>query len=120
MKVSLKWFVSMLLIGAFASLLLALVDTGHRAKWLTSAGLIFDIAGISQLDIVSFMEKLHDRFGDTERFPYGPPSYITRRIIDNPGTPIRNWIAAKAFYEPRTGFHMLVIGFLLQLAGTWV
>jgi hypothetical protein len=119
MKIGLKWFVSILLIGALTSLLLALMDTSHRAKWLSSAGLIFDIAGISQLDIVGFMEKLLERYGDTDRFPYGPPSHITRRIIDNPDTPIRNWIAAKTFTEPKTGYYMLVVGFFLQLAGTW-
>ena len=43
MKPQLKRFVSALLIGAIVALLLAFIDPGYRGKWLTSAGLMFDI-----------------------------------------------------------------------------
>jgi hypothetical protein len=84
----LKRFVSVLLIGAIVALLLTFIDPGHRGKWLTSAGLMFDIAGIAQLDIVGFMEAIFERYGDETKYPGGPPSHITRRIIDDPGSPI--------------------------------
>jgi hypothetical protein len=119
MTPGLKVFVSLLLVGAVACLGIAVVDHGHSGKWLSSAGLMFDIAGIAQLDIVGFFQKILDRYGDENKYPYGPPSHITRRIIDNPDTPARNWIERNLFYEHRTGFYMIVIGFFLQLAGTW-
>jgi hypothetical protein len=121
MKPGLKVFVSLLLVGAIACLGMAVADRGHSGKWLSSAGLMFDIAGIAQLDIGSFFQTILDRYGDEKKYPYGPPSHITRRLFadDNPGQPIRSWIKRKLFFEHQTGFYMIVIGFALQLAGTW-
>ncbi|SRR5258708_1347717 len=119
MKPGLKVFVSLLLTGAVVCLGIAFVDHGRSGKWLSSAGLMFDIAGIAQLDIVGFFEEILNRYSDEKKYPYGPPSHITRRIIDNPDTPVPNWIGRKLFYEHQTGFHLIVAGFLLQLAGTW-
>jgi hypothetical protein len=119
MKPGLKWFVSALLLGAAVALVLAFSFPIYRGKWLTSAGLMFDIAGIAQLDIVGFMEHIAERYSNEEKYPYGPPGHITRRIIADESAPIINWVKQKLFYEPRSGFRMIVIGFALQLAGTW-
>jgi hypothetical protein len=121
MKPSLKIFVSILLVGALSSLLLALFDHAHSGKWLSSAGLMFDIAGIAQLDIGTFFQVLLDRYSDDEKYPKGPPSHFTRRLFAefNPDQPIRSWINDNLFYQHRTGFYLLVLGFVLQLIGTW-
>lgn len=119
MKPGLKVFVSLLLVGAVACLGIAIVDNSRSGKWLSSAGLMFDIAGIAQLDIVGFFEEILNRYGDEKKYPYGPPSHITRRIIDDPDTPVRNWIERKLFCDHQTGFYLIVAGFLVQLAGTW-
>jgi uncharacterized protein (DUF3820 family) len=109
MKPRLVRFVSVLLFGAIVILFIAFVDPIHRGKWLSSAGLISDIAGITQLDIVGFMEGIFENYSDLEKYPGGPPSHITRRIIDNPDTPMRNWFAQKIFYERQSGFYMIVV-----------
>ena len=119
MKPWLKVFVSILLVGAVGCLGVALVDHGRTGKLLSSAGLMSDIAGIAQLDIVGFFEKILDIYGDEKKYPYGPPSHITRRLSDDADTPVRNWIEQKLFYEHQTGFWLIVAGFVLQLAGTW-
>jgi hypothetical protein len=119
MKPGLMRFVSVLLIGALVAILFAFLDPIHRGKWLSSAGLMFDIAGIAQLDIVGFMDQIFEKYGDETKYPGGPPSHITRRIIENPETPIWNWIKQNLFYEHRSGFYMIVIGFVFQLVGTW-
>jgi hypothetical protein len=67
MKLGLKIFVSFLLAGAVACLFLAFSDHGRSAKWLSSSGLMFDIAGIAQLDIVGFFQKIIDRYSDEAR-----------------------------------------------------
>jgi hypothetical protein len=121
MKPWLKVFVSILLTGAIICLGLAIFDHSHSGKWLSSAGLMFDIAGIAQLDIVGFFEKILDRYGDEKKYPYGPPSHITRRLsaehID--GAPILNWLKQTLFYKHQTGFWLIVAGFVLQFFGTW-
>ncbi|WFU21293.1 hypothetical protein QA649_24620 [Bradyrhizobium sp. CB1717] len=111
-----------LLLSAFVCLAigfgLALPDI--RGKWVNSAGLLFDVSGVVQLHISGLFDEILSRYGDDEKYPFGPPSHITRRIIDNPDTPIRMWIRTQLFFEGRTGFYLLLAGFLFQLIGTWV
>jgi hypothetical protein len=89
------------------------------SKWLSTSGLLFDIAGIVQLEISGLFDKLFEQYNDVEKYPFGPPSNITRQIIDDPARPfttgLRNWL----FFEHRLGFYLIVLGCALQLAGVW-
>lgn len=91
------------------------------AKLLGSSGLFLDIAGIIQLEVSGVFDKWIERYGDIEKYPYGPPSHITRQIIHNhnPDTPIRSGIRNWLFFEHRTGVSLLLAGFVLQLSAVW-
>jgi len=89
------------------------------ARLIESAGLIFDIAGIVQLEISGLFEKFLNKYSDEKKYPYGPPSHITRRIIDDAEKPVQTWILNQIFYEHRSGFWLLVLGFLFQLLANW-
>ncbi|WP_439373157.1 hypothetical protein [Bradyrhizobium sp. DASA03120] len=91
-----------------------------RGKWVNSAGLMFDVGGVVQLHISGLFDRIVDEYGDEEKYPYGPPSHITRRIIDNPDEPVRMWIRGFLFFDANTGFYLLLAGFAFQLMGTWV
>jgi hypothetical protein len=95
MKPGLKRFVSVLLIGALVAIVFSFLDPVHRGKWLSSAGLMFDIAGIAQLDIVGFMDRIYERYSDEIKYPGGPPGHITRRLVADDAGPIVNWIKQK-------------------------
>jgi hypothetical protein len=103
-----------------ACLCAALGFVWDRGKWLTSAGLLFDLAGLVQLEISGLFERIVDRFGDEEEFPYGPPSHITHKIIDNPDTPVRTALRNFLFFDLKTGFRLIVLGVALQLVAVWV
>jgi len=90
------------------------------AKWVTTSGLLFDVAGLVQLKISGLFERVLDEFGNDEKYPYGPPSHITRMIIANPDTPMRTAFRDLAIFDTRTGFYLLIVGVALQLAGTWL
>lgn len=90
------------------------------AKLLGSSGLFLDIAGIIQLEVSGAFDKLIERYGDIKQYPYGPPSHVTRRIIDDPDAPIKTAIRNSLFFEHRTGIRLLVAGFVLQLCAVWV
>jgi len=89
-------------------------------KWIESAGLIFDIAGIVQLEIGGLFDRLLDKYADEKKYPYGPPSHITRQLSDEADRPIRAWLYNNTFYEHRTGFWLLVLGFVFQLWANWL
>jgi hypothetical protein len=77
------------------------------------------MAGIVQLEVTDFFRELFDEYGDVAKYPYGPPSHVTRQIIQNPDTPIRNETARLLFYRRKSGVWLLVLGSLLQIGGTW-
>jgi hypothetical protein len=121
-------FLLALSLAGLGSLALAFIIAGAQlhlwhvtiARLLSSSGLFFDIAGIIQLEISGAFEKVLEKYGDETAYPYGPPSYITRRIIDNPDTPIRTWPRNSMFFDHRTGIWLIVAGFILQLCGVWL
>jgi hypothetical protein len=116
-----KWpqkaiFVALLTAGVTS---LAMAATGSTSKWITSAGLCFDMAGIVQLEISGLLRRILDRYWDPDAHPYGPPSHEIRDFIENPDTPVRTFFRRYAFFDVRTGFYLLLIGFALQLLAAW-
>jgi hypothetical protein len=91
-----------------------------RGKWVNSAGLMFDVGGVVQLHISGLFDEIVQKYGNEEKYPFGPPSHITRRIIDDPARPIRMWIRTFLFLESTAGFYLLLAGFAFQFMGTWV
>ena len=56
-----------------------------------------------------------------ERYPYGPPSYITREIIDSPDQ--FEWLGLlrdRLFYQASTGFWLTVLGVTVEIVAVWV
>jgi hypothetical protein len=110
-------FLMLLLLCGVASVAMAV--HGPTGRWLTSAGLLFDISGIVQLEVSGLFDEIVREYGDVKKYPYGPPSRITRDIIDNPDAKVRTWFRNTFFFERRTGFKFLLVGFVFQYLGDW-
>ena len=89
-------------------------------KWIATSGLLATLAGVVQLEISGLFEKVLEHYGDEKRYPYGPPSHITRQIIDNPDRPFATWLRNALFFRLRTGFWLIVCGTTLQVMGVWL
>lgn len=118
MKRAEKIALAALLAGALVCLVLA--PLGNSSRWVTSAGLMLDMAGIVQLEMAGLFDKIAAAYFDEARHPYDPPSRITREIIDNPDAPVRTAIRNAVLFNGRTGFWLLVGGFAMQLLGAWL
>ncbi|WP_321836797.1 hypothetical protein [Pseudomonas kulmbachensis] len=90
------------------------------AKLLASAGLLATLAGLFQLDISGLFGRILEAYNDSDKYPFGPPSYVTREIIDNPDRPVRTWLRNRCFFDARTGFWIIVIGTLIQVIAVWI
>lgn len=90
------------------------------AKWTSTTGLLATVTGIVQLEVSGLFDKIFHRYLDEERYPGGPPSYITREIIDNPDRPFATALRNVCFFNMRTGFWLIVVGTLIQVGGTWL
>jgi len=109
------------LCAGVVALFLAFSSLGspHVDRWVNSAGLLFTVSGVFQLEVSGLFSKLIDYYGNTEKFPFGPPSHITRQVSDEPDRPIATQLRNALFFRVRTGFWLIVAGTLLQLAAVW-
>lgn len=92
----------------------------NAAKLLGTSGLLATVTGVVQLEISGLFAKILNEYGNEEKYPYGPPSYITREIIDNPDTPIRTSLRNHAYFNTATGFWLIVFGTFVQVLAVWV
>ena len=104
------------ILGAYC----ALKGISSAAKWIGTSGLLATVTGVVQLEVSGLFEKILTHYGDSEKYPYGPPSYITREIIDNPDRPFATWLRNTCYFNARTGFWLIVFGTLTQVLAVWV
>jgi hypothetical protein len=90
------------------------------AKWIGTSGLLATVTGVVQLEVSGLFEKILTHYGDDEKYPYGPPSYITREIIDNPDRPFSTWLRNTCYFNAGTGFWLIVLGTMTQVVAVWV
>lgn len=118
MKQGLKSVFFLLIVAAIGSLVMAWF--GSSSRWINTAGVLTELSGITQLAISGFFQSILSIYSDEKEYPFGPPSYITRHIIDNPDTPRRSAIRSAIYFNTSTGAVLVVIGLLLQLLASWV
>lgn len=118
-----KLFVTCLVatVAAGAASVLAIGFSHALAGRLTATfGLLATLTGVVQLEVSGLFTKLMEIYGDDTKYPYGPPSYITREIIDDPDAPVLSWTRTYAFFTPATGFWLIVLGTLIQVLAVWL
>lgn len=89
-------------------------------RWIASAGLLATVTGVVQLEVSGLFEKIMQHYGDEKEYPYGPPSHITREIIDDPNRPFVMWLRRICFFNVNTGFWLIVFGTLTQVVAVWL
>lgn len=85
-----------------------------------TAGLLAALSGFVQIDVTDFFTKVLERYSDDDKFPFGPPSHVTREIIDNPDKPVSTEIRNRLFMRPGIGFWIVIYGTALQIVALWV
>ena len=96
------------------------VGWSNAGKLLATSGLLATVSGVVQLEISGLFAKINDHYCDDQKYPYGPPSYITREIIYNPDAPVRERIFGFAYFNTGAGFWLIVVGTGLQVLAVWV
>jgi hypothetical protein len=118
MKRLLKFVVALLVVTA--CLLLVVAPFSQPQRCVTSAGLLFDIAGILQLEVAGVFQAVLQFLEGSEAADGTMPSRYVREVIDSPDRPIRTWLRNTLYFEPRTGLGLIILGCLGQLVGTWL
>ena len=89
-------------------------------KLLETSSVLFAITGLVQLELTGFFDNLIRKFSDEEKYPYGPPSRISREILDNPETPYLTYLKNLFFYNRKFGLGLLFLSSFIQLLLIWI
>lgn len=86
------------------------------SKTYALTGLVWSLGGVLQLEIAGLFNKIFEYYQDKEQIP----SYIVRRIIDNPDTPIRTFMKNFFFRNLMFGFFLIIIGHVFQIISCFI
>lgn len=89
-------------------------------KLLGTMSAIAALASLTQLAVSGLWEKVLNTYGDVEKFPFGPPSHVTRGIMDSPDAPVWTWLRNVLFLDPRLGAHLGVASVIAGGAAVWL
>lgn len=95
-------------------------DYVPTAKWLNTASGLYGLSAIFQARASGWFERLLEKYGDGEKFPYGPPSHITREVIESPDTPIRTSLRNTLFAEPGTAIILAILSVVIAIIAEWI
>jgi hypothetical protein len=119
-----RWLYFILLAALGGSLLVtayaAVTGTWPTSKLMSTTSALAALTAIAQLSVSEFWAKVTARYGDAEAFPFGPPSYVSRRIIYNPDTPIRSAVRQAMIFDTRTAVWLGVLSTLLGGVSVWL
>lgn len=104
---------------SIAALIGYAVESLPTSKLFSTCSGLLALSSLYQLRISGWFEKVMALYGDEEKFPFGPPSHITRQIIDNPDQPILTAIRNYLFLDPNCGAHLAVASILAALIAAW-
>lgn len=90
------------------------------AKWLDTASGFFALSAVFQARSSGWFSSVLEFYGNDEKFPSGPPSHITREIIDNPDRPLRTWARNILFFETHTALVLGIISIVVAMIATWL
>lgn len=103
-----------------------------NSKLTNSAGLLLDVTGVIRIFIDEEWVEILKYYDDEKKYPYGPPSYVTRELFKDTGN-IADFVSddtedmkelqkkeSALFWHEKRGFIFLICGFLGQLIATWM
>jgi len=123
MKLAKKVALLIVLALTIAAIVLAVwaawTGDSRTSKLFLTASTLAGVAAAVQLDVAGFFGRLFDEYSDTKKYPFGPPSHITREITDHPDWALFGGLRDTLFYDTRSAFWMAMLSFLLSVMGIW-
>ena len=109
------------LLGLIFFSLLAALFGNNPGKWLTSAGLMMDVLGLTLLHVSGVLAVIYN---EVKRLNERGDSLLSRYVRELIASPDESEYARnlrqRLFMEPSTGVQMIVLGCLTQLIGVWL
>lgn len=90
------------------------------ARWAGTVAGLAVCAAFYQFITTRWFAAVMEHFDDVEAYPYGPPSHITRSIIDNPDAPVQSAIRNFLFYDPSLAAVLGLWAGVFTIASYWI
>ncbi len=98
----------------------AFLEVTETGKWIQTLGLTLGLTGVFQTATSEFFTKILDHLKKLDDKNEPLPSHLIREVIEDPDRPTKTKIRSVLFFDPRTGFKIIVLSFLIELLGVWV
>lgn len=93
---------------------------GHPQRWAATVSGLSVCAAFFQYATTSWLTEVKEVFGDAQRFPYGPPSHIARKIMEDPDRPIWSSVKHYVFYDPAFAVALAFWAGLFTVLAAWI
>ena len=90
------------------------------ARWAGTVAGLAVCAAFYQFITTRWFAAVMEHFDDVEAYPSGPPSHITRSIIDNPDAPVQSAIRNFLFYDPSLAAVLGLWAGVFTIASYWI
>lgn len=95
------------------------IDSSETGKLIQTLGLLIGLTGVVQIAISDFFSSILHKLNLLDDLNSGLPSILVRQVIDNPDRPLITKIRNTLFFNPKTGFWIVSISFLVEIVGVW-
>ena len=118
------WTLVLITLACLLSFVAAIIGLFFFSNWPV-AKLFRTASGLSaltsfyQLKLSGWLEKTFQTYSDVKEYPFGPPSAIVRKIIDDPEHPTLAAIRNAFFFDPNTGAKFAVAAISIGILATW-
>jgi hypothetical protein len=113
--------VLIVMLSAIAGCLVLAPFVGRPDRLLNTAGQLFTLSALVQLQISGFFEAVVREFSDDEKHPYGLPSRYARELVTTDDPPLRWRIQEWLFLDSSTSaIWFVAAGAVLQIIAVWM
>jgi hypothetical protein len=89
-------------------------------RWAGTVSGLAVCAAFFQYATTRWIAQVMEEYDNTEKYPYGPPSHITRSIIDNPDAPVQMTVRSYLFYDPSLTAWLGLVAGVFAILSYWI
>jgi hypothetical protein len=118
-----RWAFLISLFAALGTMVVAILEFGSELdqRWMATSSSLLGLSSIFQLRISGWFERFIETYSDIEKYPWGPPSHVTRELVREGELP-RWWRRLKrfSFSNPNTGAGLGLASLAVGMGSIWM
>lgn len=96
-----------------------ILNSSKASQLIQTFGITLGLTGFYQVANSDFFGMILNKLQRADGISSSLPSHLVRQVIDNPDRPLRTKLRNLIFFEPKTGFYLIVLSFFVEILGIW-